>query len=144
MTPATPRPVLKILVAEDNAPDVTLVRMALDGRGLQYELYHVKDGERAIDFVRRAGSGRAVPVPDLILLDIDLPRNEGDEVLREIRQSPICGSTPVIVITSSDSPADSAKAVALGATRYFSKPSDLDAFLKLGAIVEEVLGLAKA
>ncbi len=128
----------RILVAEDNRADVVLVRLALDSRDLNYTLNHVQDGEQAIDVVHQAATG-AAPVPDLILLDINLPKREGDEVLAEIRKQGAFANVPVVIFTSSDSPRDIERTTALGATRYFRKPSDFDQFMTLGAIVEELL-----
>ncbi len=128
-----------ILVVEDNKPDVFLVREALDARGIAYELHHVEDGDKAIDFIRQCDQQESAPCPDLLLLDMNLPKREGDEVLRETKRSRSCCEVPVIIFTSSDSPADRERVAALGATRYFRKPSDLDEFMVLGAIVQELL-----
>lgn len=128
-----------ILVAEDNKPDVFLVREALDARGLRYELHHLEDGEKAIDFIRQCDEEESGPCPDLLLLDMNLPKREGDEVLREIKRSRRCSDIPVIIFTSSDSPADRERVAGLGAAGYFRKPSDFDEFLALGLMVEELL-----
>ena len=98
-----------------------------------------KDGEQAIKFVAQMGKPGRAPCPDLILLDLNLPKADGPQVLSEFRQHPECADTPVIVVTSSDAPRDRARVTELGISRYFRKPLDLDAFLQLGAVVREVV-----
>lgn len=124
---------VKIFLAEDNPADVYLLREALginehDG----VELMVVHDGEQAIDFIRRREGFESVPAPDLIVLDLNLPKSDGSEVLRQVRSSEEFRSIPVVILTSSDSPSDRACAEQLGASAYLTKPSDLDAFLALG------------
>lgn len=128
-----------ILVAEDNMADVILVREALDSHGLLYALHHVEDGEKAIEFIRKCDDDEAAPCPDLLLLDMNLPKREGDEVLQVVKQSRRSCEIPTIVFTSSASPADVERVKSLGATRYFQKPSDFEAFMTLGAIIHELL-----
>jgi CheY-like chemotaxis protein len=130
---------LNILLAEDNRGDVLLVRQALVEKGIQHELHVVQDGEQALRFVARMGKPGEPPCPDVFLLDLNLPRVDGPQVLREFRQHPECTQTPVIVVTSSDAPKDRGEMAALGVTRYFRKPTDLDAYMELGAVVLEVV-----
>ena len=87
----------------------------------------------------RRGEYSDAPTPDLILLDLNLPKVDGPQVLSEFRKHPECANTPVIVVTSSDARTDRDRMAALGVTRYFRKPSDLDAFLKLGSVVKEIV-----
>lgn len=135
---------LHILLAEDNRGDVLLVQQALVENGIQHELHVVKDGEQALRFVARMGKPGEPPCPDVFLLDLNLPRVDGPQVLREFRRHPKCTETPVIVVTSSDAPKDRGEMAALGVTRYFKKPTDLDAYMKLGAVVlEAVAGKSK-
>lgn len=120
------RPV-RVFLAEDNPADVRFVREMLDARGRPYELSVETDGLAAIDafeHFRAAGT----PLPDLVLLDINLPRRDGFEVLSHIRQSPSCESVPVSMITSSDLQRDRDRAIALGANDYVHKCFDLDEF----------------
>jgi CheY-like chemotaxis protein len=84
------------------------------------------------------GKDSETPCPDLILLDLNLPRASGFELIILFRKHPLCIETPVIVLTSSDAPKDRQRAAELGAVRYFRKPSDLVDFLKLGAVLREV------
>lgn len=131
----------RIIVVEDNEADVFLLRMALEEAGLPFELNVCSDGPDILRLLDDADTS-AAPLPDLLLLDLNLPRCSGEKILQRLRQSSKCGSTPVIVITSSDSPQDRARAAALGAT-YFRKPADLDEFMKIADLVKEVLINAK-
>jgi two-component system, chemotaxis family, response regulator Rcp1 len=130
---------LNILLAEDNRADIPLVQKALDEHKIQYALHVVRDGEEALAFIRRMGEPDGPGCPDIVLLDLNLPKIDGTEVLAEFRKHPQCAHTPVIVISSSDAHKDRERMAALGVARYFRKPSDLDAFLRLGAIVREVM-----
>lgn len=105
---------------------------------LPLRIYVVPDGEQAINFISRAESDPEAPCPDLVLLDLNLPRKDGFEVLRRLRQSEKCRDIPVIVITSSNAPLDRSMAADLGA-RYFRKPPSYDEFMKLGAELKSVL-----
>lgn len=77
--------------------------------------------------------------PQLLLLDLNLPKKSGVEILERVRRSPKCGHIPVIIVTSSNSPQDQAQIMRLGATRYFRKPMNYEQFMKVGDIVKEVL-----
>lgn len=127
-----------MLLAEDNFPDVFLVREALRSEGLKTDLHVVSDGASAIDFLRRAGQEPGSPCPDLVLLDINLPKRDGFEVLRELRASETLKDTPVLMFSSSDAPGDRAKAAELGAG-YFRKPPSYDEFLRLGGVIRRIL-----
>lgn len=131
----------RILLAEDNDGDVFLVRRALEKRGLSHELVVAHNGEEAMAWLNRhAGITQPGVAPDLILLDLNLPRVDGGQLLSHIRKSDSFGRTPVIVLTSSDSPKDRQMAIELGANLYFRKPTDLASFMELGRVVEEALG----
>jgi len=131
-----------ILLAEDNPGDVFLVRRALLKHGLEVDLIVVEDGQAALRFFDRADADETFARPDLILLDLNLPRTNGSRVLMRIRQSQRCGATPIIVVTSSDSPLDRDVAAKLGATHYFQKPGDLAGFMQLGRIVRNTLEMS--
>jgi CheY-like chemotaxis protein len=133
---------MSILLAEDNPADVYLLREALSAQetGSQVDLIVVTDGEQAIDYVRRRGQFSEARRPDLIVLDLNLPKSEGSDVLRCIREQPDLTSIPVVVLTSSDSPKDRQAVEQLGANGYITKPSDLDAFLGLGERLLRFLG----
>jgi CheY-like chemotaxis protein len=130
---------LNILLAEDNPGDVLLVRRALEAHHVAHELHVVRDGGEALDFVARMGQPEGPPCPDVMLLDLNLPKADGSQVLTEFRKHSVCRDTPVIVVTSSDAAKDRRQMAELGVAHYFRKPTDLDAFLKLGAIVGEVV-----
>jgi CheY-like chemotaxis protein len=126
---------LKIFLAEDNRADVYLVDIALREHKLDFVLQLVSDGEEAIRAVKRFGQGDAVP--DIALLDLNLPRQEGDKVLSSIRQQPGCSSMPVVLMTSSESQRDRATAEQYQAI-FFSKPPELAGFLALGPLVRSL------
>lgn len=131
---------IQVLLAEDNRGDVLLVREALAAHHLAYQLHVAADGAEAVGFVARMGKPGQPPCPDIFLLDLNLPRVDGHEVLREFRRHPDCAATPVVVLSSSDSVRDRQQVSALGVARYFKKPTSFDAFMQLGAIVEELTG----
>ena len=130
---------MRILLAEDNAADVYLVREALYAYGIEHDLSVVEDGEKAIEFLAVADADTTRPPPQLLLLDLNLPRRSGVEILRFLRASPRSADIPVIVLTSSDSSQDRARVAELGVTHYFCKPSDFDDFMRLGAVVAEAV-----
>lgn len=132
-------PALVIMLAEDNPADVALVNEAIQLHQLAAVLHVFNDGEKAFEFIRRAEDDDSAPCPTLALLDLNLPKKNGVEILERLRQSPKCQGIPVIIITSSDSPKDRASTIRLGANRYFRKPSDYDEFLELGQLIKDVM-----
>jgi CheY-like chemotaxis protein len=131
----------RILLAEDNDGDVFLVRRALAKRGLDHELVVTHNGEEAKMWLdAHTAAHKLGSRPDLILLDLNLPRIDGGQLLSHIRKSDAFSRTPVIVLTSSDSPKDRRMAMDLGANLYFRKPTDLASFMELGRVIEETLG----
>jgi CheY-like chemotaxis protein len=106
---------------------------------LDADLQLLNDGEAAIRLIARTEADETAPRPDLILLDINLPRTDGFEVLERLRQSKKCANIPVIVMTSSAAQADQDKAKGLGANAYFEKRSGYDDFLKIGAVIHGLL-----
>ena len=129
---------LVVFLAEDNRGDAFLVREALNEHGLQHQLILAEDGDQAVKFLEEIG--KSEPCPDIILLDLNLPKREGAEVLHLFREHPECSFVPVIVITSSDSPRDRARAAELEANYYFRKPSEFEEFMKLGELVKSAIG----
>lgn len=97
------------------------------------------DGEQAIGFVTRLDADANATCPSLFVIDLNLPRMSGLEVLERLRQSKSCALTPVLIITSSDAEKDRAESAARGATAYFTKPSGYAAFLKLGEVIQKLL-----
>ena len=129
---------LSILVAEDNPADVVLIREALDEHGLRYSLCVFEDGAETASFLRSIQLKTETRCPDVVLLDLNLPKVEGHELLRIIRTHPLCSKIPVIIVTSSDSAEDRQTAARVGASHYFRKPSSLQEFMKLGGIVKDL------
>jgi CheY-like chemotaxis protein len=130
---------LQILLVEDNEADVFLVQQSLEEHKLWHELHVLNDGGKAIEYVTSVGKSENCPCPDIMLLDLNLLTADGATILGEFRKQPACVTTPVIIVTSSDAPKDRARAAELGISYYFTKPSDLDEFMTLGAVIKSVL-----
>lgn len=126
---------------EDNPADVRLVRTALEEYGVVGELIVFNDGAKAIQHMEEieSGSGRC---PDMMILDLNLPKRPGREVLQCRDQSGKLRNIPVIVLSSSDARQDRDESARLGANLYMRKPSRLDDFLRLGATFRDMLGLS--
>ena len=127
-----------ILIVEDNSGDVSLIRHALGHHGVRLKTVVMKDGERASKFLDEA-EAKEQAVPALIILDLNLPKKTGRELLARVRQSPLLKDVPVVVFSSSEAETDRQDALRLGANRYITKPSNLDAFLNIGAILKSIL-----
>jgi CheY-like chemotaxis protein len=123
---------------EDNPADVGLVREALEEHSVDCELLLINNGEGAIRFIADA-EAQGPSCPDLIILDLNLPKKPGRDVLEKIRESQHWRHVPVVVVTSSDAPRDRDDAGRLGASRYVRKPSRLADFLELGAVFKAML-----
>ena len=134
----------EILLAEDNPGDVLLFREALNSRELRCNLVVASDGQTAIALLGGEAGGTPAWRPHLIVLDVNLPKYNGDAVLRHVRRQSWLKGVPVIMLTSSSSPADRAAAMDLGASLYLQKSSDLDELLEVGKIVEAVLAHPKS
>jgi DNA-binding response OmpR family regulator len=119
---------------------VFLVKEAIAVHGLKVELQVMADGEQAIGFIERLDSDQGANSPRLFLLDLNLHKSGGLEVLARLRRSKKCANSPVLVMTSSDAEKDRAESAALGATAYFRKPAGYAAFLKIGEVIHELLG----
>jgi CheY-like chemotaxis protein len=133
------QPCVRILLAEDNDGDIFLVRRALDKHIGPYQLLLAKDGEEALRVLECADADESADSPNFVILDLNLPRHSGIEILKRLRNFPKYAAAPVIIFTSSDSPQDKVEAFRLGANRYFQKPTDLAGFMKLGEMVKEIL-----
>src|ERR1700722_8875019 len=129
----------QILLAEDSDADVGIVRIALRDQNLNHILHVAKDGEAAIAFLEKADADSKVPKLDLLLLDMHLPRYNGEQILQRLRATERNAQTPVIVMTASAAPEDEDRAQKHAALFYFRKPSRLQEFIELGAIVREIL-----
>jgi CheY-like chemotaxis protein len=129
----------QILLAEDSAADVGIVRIALRDQGLNHVLHVASDGEEAISLIEKADNDRNASGPDLLLLDMHLPKYNGEEILKCLGSTERYAQIPVVVMTSSDAPADHELAQKHAALFYFRKPSSLDEFVQLGVIVRDIL-----
>ncbi len=123
-------------MVEDNPADVFLLKEALRTHGVQFHLDWFADGEQAAAHIERIAEN---PNLQLILLDLNLPKVDGKELLARIRSHPMLSGTPVAILTSSDSPQDRADTARLGANCYIQKPPSLDEFLHLGVTLRELL-----
>ena len=135
-TETTHRPIT-ILLVEDNPGDVRLTEEALRETEIANRLVVVNDGQAALDFLRRNGPYADAPHPDLILLDLNLPKKDGREVLAEIKQDPHLRMIPVVVLTTSRDEGDILKSYDLHANCYVNKPVDLDRFLRIVKNIKE-------
>jgi two-component system, chemotaxis family, response regulator Rcp1 len=127
---------IEILMVEDNYPDVVLAQEAFQQAKIGNNLHVVEDGEAALDFLYRRGNYRNAARPDLILLDLNLPRKDGREVLAEIKADPDLQSIPVVVLTASTADEDILRVYDLQANCYITKPVDLRGLLKVVSLVE--------
>jgi len=119
------------LLVEDNPGDVRLTQEALKSHKVQNNLHVATDGEEAMAFLRRQGKYANAPRPDIILLDLNLPKKDGREVLAEIKSDPNLKTIPVVIITSSEAEQDVIKSYNLNANCYVTKPVNLDQFIKV-------------
>ncbi len=128
---------IQILLVEDNPGDVRLTIEALHEAKVLNELYVVEDGVEAMRFLRKEGTYADSPLPDLILLDLNLPRKDGREVLAEIKEDDRLRHIPVVILTTSEAEQDIIATYNLHANCYVSKPVDLDQFIKVVRSVED-------
>jgi len=126
-----------ILLVEDNPADADLTREGLQDGRLIHTLHHVVDGVQAMRFLRREGEYANAPTPDLILLDLNLPKMDGREVLHSIKEHPDLRRIPVVILTSSQAESDIVKSYDLHANCYMCKPVDLSRFLETVRKIEE-------
>jgi CheY-like chemotaxis protein len=124
-------------LGEDNAADVYLVREALKEHQLDCTLKVASNGAEVLQILRDPACREAPP--DLVILDLNLPRHDGLEILKFIRKTRELADVAVVVLTSSDSPADTRAALELGANRYIRKPSNLESFMEIGATLQSLL-----
>jgi chemotaxis family two-component system response regulator Rcp1 len=120
---------IDILLVEDNPGDVELAREALESCKMHNRLHTVDDGEKAMAFLRQQGPYAEVPRPDLILLDLNLPRKDGREVLAEVKADDDLKRIPIVILTTSRAEEDVLKSYNLHANCYITKPMNLDQFL---------------
>jgi chemotaxis family two-component system response regulator Rcp1 len=128
---------IEVLLVEDNPGDVRLTREALKEGKVHNNLSVVPDGVEALAFLRREGRYADAPRPDVILLDLNLPRKDGREVLEDVKADPSLRAIPVVILTSSEAERDIARAYALHANCYITKPVDLDQFITVVKSIED-------
>ncbi len=127
---------IEILLVEDNPGDARLTREALRDAKVRNNLHVVLDGVEALAFLRRQGKHAAVPKPDLILLDLNLPKKDGREVLEEIKQDDQFRHIPIVILTTSQAEKDIIESYRLRANAFVTKPVDLEQFLKVVQSIE--------
>jgi len=122
---------MEMLLIEDNLQDARLTIMSLKGHKVEHRLTLIRDGQEAMEFLHQEGRFSRAPRPDLILLDLNLPKKDGREVLTEIKSDGNLQSVPIVILTSSTSDQDRLRAEQLNAESYITKPVDYEEFLAL-------------
>ncbi|HYW65960.1 MAG TPA: response regulator [Candidatus Dormibacteraeota bacterium] len=136
-TDARPPQPVDILLVEDNPGDVRLIQEALQDGKLLNRVATVTDGQKALAYLRKEGSYAQATRPDLILLDLNIPRKDGREVLAEIKADPHLRSIPVVIVTSSQAEEDILRSYNTHANCYVTKPVDLEKFVAVVRAIEE-------
>ncbi len=131
--------VSRILVIEDNTSDVFLLERALHRHELRFQLVHLLSGGDALAFIRKQGTYANVAVPNLILVDLNLSKYSGEDILRQIRSAGHLDGVPVCVWSSSRSKRDEALLKDLGVAQFISKPTGLGQFMEIGRIIKDLL-----
>ena len=130
-------PPVEILLVEDNPGDERLTREALKEGKVYSNLHWVKDGVEALEFLRKQGKYAGKPRPDIVLLDLNLPKKDGREVLQEIKNDDALKRIPVVILTTSKAEEDVLKTYNLHANCYVTKPVDLDRFITVVRSIED-------
>jgi chemotaxis family two-component system response regulator Rcp1 len=134
----------RILVVEDNESDVFLLERALKKQDFPFELVHLLNGREALAFIRRQGAYTNAAIPNLILLDLNLSKYTGEDILREVRNAAHLADVPVCVWSSSRSRRDESALKDLGVSQVIPKPSGLGQFMEIGKIIKDLMADAKA
>ena len=134
-TPA-PHPPLTIIVVEDNPLDVYLIQWVLKAHELAHEFQVIDNGDRAMDYVNQLAHEERRRSPTFMLLDLNLPQRDGQEILQRVKAIPQGSDVRVVIVTSSANPADRRETLALGADAYFVKPYHLQEFMQLGDLIK--------
>ena len=129
MTECTGCEIVDVLLVEDDPGDILMTREAFQQHKIQNKLHVVTDGEQALQFLHRTGEYTSAPRPDLILLDLNLPRRSGHEVLAELKEDPQLRVIPVVILTTSQAEEDILRSYSLHANAYVSKPVDFERFM---------------
>lgn len=125
---------LHILLIEDNPADVELLRMALDQARFPYNVTVIHDGAEALALFRQS----AAPLPDITVLDLNLPKYGGLEILEAARANPAYAAMPIAILSSSSSPRERSRIQMFDRVRYFTKPLDLDEYLSIGPLIRDL------
>ena len=128
---------IQVLLVEDSPGDIRLTKEALKDAKIHINLQVARDGEQAMSYLMREGEYANAPRPDLILLDLNLPKKDGREVLQEIKENPTLKIIPVVILTTSASEADILRSYSLHANCYITKPVTLDGFLTVVKSIED-------
>jgi chemotaxis family two-component system response regulator Rcp1 len=128
---------IDILMVEDDPGDVRLTREALKGSKVLHSLNVVEDGVAALDYLRKAPPYQDAVRPDIVLLDLNLPRKDGREVLAAMKQDPVLRTIPVVILTTSQAEEDVLRAYNLNANCYVTKPVDFDQFMRIVRTIED-------
>jgi len=128
-----------ILLVEDNPADVFLLREAMTRAGLEFNLLVIEDGAEAMEFIQQMEDKPGMPGLDLAILDLNLPKHDGIQLLEALRKSPRLSALPVVITTSSSAPADQSRTAELGISKFLIKPLELEEFFKFGLIFKELL-----
>jgi DNA-binding response OmpR family regulator len=139
LTNTSVAPAARILVVEDNRSDVFLLERALRKQQFRFELTHLLKGGDALAFIRRQGAYTDSEIPNLILLDLNLAKYTGEDILREIRSAEHLGGVPVCIWSSSRSRRDEEQLKELGVSQFITKPSGLDKFMEIGTIIRDLI-----
>jgi CheY-like chemotaxis protein len=131
MADPTPLDVIDVLLVEDDDGDVLMTKEAFEHHKIRNNLHVVNDGEQALQFLRREGEYADAPKPGLILLDLNLPRRDGREVLAELKNDDQLRLIPVVVLTTSEAEEDIVRSYSLHANAYVSKPVDFERFIEV-------------
>jgi len=129
--------VVDVLLVEDDPGDVVLIKEAFEYNKVHNSLHHVSDGVEALDFLYRRNGQEQAPRPHLILLDLNLPRKDGREVLQEIKADADLRPIPVVVLTTSEAEEDILRSYHLHANAYVTKPVDFDRFIEVVRLIDD-------
>jgi CheY-like chemotaxis protein len=129
--------VVDVLLVEDDPGDVVLIREAFEFNKVHNTLHVASDGVEALDFLYRRNAHAGAPRPDLVLLDLNLPRKDGREVLEEVKADPSLRTIPIVVLTTSEAEEDILRSYDLHANAYVTKPVDFDRFIEVVRSIDD-------
>jgi CheY-like chemotaxis protein len=135
--PNEPRRPIDVLLVEDDPGDTLMIREAFEHHTISHTLHHVPDGVEALAFLRGEGQYASSPRPDLVLLDLNLPRMDGRQVLKEVKGDPKLRAIPIVVLTTSEADEDILRSYELHANAYVTKPVDFDRFIEAVRLTDD-------